>query len=29
MDLYSMIPYDLYDIGLTIVIEDKELKKEL
>jgi len=23
LDLYSFIPYDLYDIGLTIIIEDK------
>lgn len=29
MDLYKFIPYDLYDCGLTIVIEDKELLREL
>ena len=23
MDLYTFIPYDLYGIGLTVVIEDK------
>mgnify|MGYP000489427455 CR=1 FL=1 len=26
-DLYTFIPYDLYNIGLTVVIEDQELKK--
>lgn len=29
MDLYTFIPYDLYEIGLNIVVEDKELKEEL
>lgn len=28
-DLYTMIPYDLYNIGLVVVIEDKELQREL
>lgn len=27
LNVYSMIPYDLYDLGLTIVIEDKELRE--
>jgi len=26
-DLYTFIPYDLYGIGLTVVIEDQELRK--
>lgn len=29
MSLYCFIPYDLYEVGLTIVIEDKKLQKEL
>ena len=29
LDLYTMIPYDLYNLGLTIVIQDKELRQEL
>jgi hypothetical protein len=28
-DLYTFIPYDLYGIGLTVVVEDQELKREL
>lgn len=26
LNLYTMIPYDLYNLGLTIVIEDKQLR---
>lgn len=29
LDLYKIIPVDLYEIGLTIVIEDKKLLKEI
>lgn len=29
LDLYSPLPCDLYNVGLTIVIEDKKLQKEL
>jgi hypothetical protein len=29
LDLYTFLPYDLYNIGLTVVIEDRELLREL
>jgi hypothetical protein len=29
LDLYSFLPNDLYDLGLTIIVEDKKLQKEL